>query len=60
MRLKEKHVLEFQRLYKKVYKINLSRDEAYSQCMDMMILGQIIYSPFTKDELKALEKLKKY
>jgi len=25
-----------------------------------MILGQIIYSPFTKDELKALEKLKKY
>ena len=60
MRLKEKHILEFQRLYKKVYKKDLSRDEAYSQCMDMVILGLIIYSPFTKNELKALEQLKKY
>jgi hypothetical protein len=58
--IKEKYILKFQRLYKKVYKKDLSRDEAYSQCMDMIILGQIIYSPFTKDELKALEQLKKY
>jgi hypothetical protein len=58
--IKEKYILKFQRLYKKVYKKDLSRDEAYSQCMDMIILGQIIYSPFTEDELKALEQLKKY
>jgi len=58
--IEEKYILKFQRLYKKVYKKDLSRDEAYSQCIDMIILGQIIYSPFTEDELKALEQLKKY
>jgi hypothetical protein len=58
--IEKKYILKFQRLYKKVYKKDLSRDEAYSQCMDMIILGQIIYSPFTEDELKALEQLKKY
>lgn len=60
MQLKEKHVLEFQRLYRKVYKENITYEEAYSQCMDMMILGQIIYSPMSGQNLKTLEKLKKY
>lgn len=60
MRLTEKHVLEFQRLYKEVYKEELSREEATRQCMDMVILGQIIYSPFAENELKALEQLKEY
>ena len=60
MQIKEQYVIEFQRLYKKVYKKDISRDEAYAQCIDMLILGQIIYSPLTKEELKALEELKKY
>ncbi len=60
MRLTEKHVLEFQRLYKEVYKEELNREEATRQCTDMVILGQIIYSPFTENELKALEQLKEY
>ncbi len=58
MQLSEKHVLEFQRLYKEKYQEDLSYDEAYSQCLDMMILGGIVYSPLTKQNVKTLEKLK--
>jgi hypothetical protein len=59
MQLAEKHVLEFQRLYSRKYKIKLSYDEAYSQCMDMMILGGIVYSPLTKQNVRTLEKIEK-
>ena len=47
MQIKEKYILEFQRLYKKVFDKKISYDEAYSQCMDMVILGNIVYSPFS-------------
>jgi len=57
MQIKEKYILEFQRLYKKVFDKKISYDEAYSQCMDMVILGNIVYSPFSKEELKCLKKL---
>lgn len=57
IQLEEKHVLEFQKLYKEKYNENISYDEAYSQCMDMMILGGIVYSPLTKQNVKTLKKL---
>lgn len=60
MQLKEKHVLKFQKLYKEIYNEIISYDEAYSQCMDMMILGGIVYSPMTKQNLKTLARLQKY
>ena len=60
MLLKEKHVLEFQSLYKKIYNENISYDEAYSQCLDMMILGGIVYSPMTKQNWQTLEKLQNH
>ena len=60
MQLTEQQVLEFQRLYKKKYQEDLSYDQAYSQCLNMMILGGIVYSPLTKQNIITLEKLKKY
>ena len=60
MQLTEQQVLEFQRLYKKKYQEDLSYDQAYSQCLAMMILGGIVYSPLTKQNVITLEKLKKY
>jgi hypothetical protein len=54
--LKEKHVIEFQKLYKEVFNEELSYDEAYSECMDMVILGKIIYSPIYKEDLEVLKK----
>ncbi len=53
MRLSEKHVLEFQRLYKETFNEELSYDEAYSQCMDLVVLGNIIYSPIYKKDLES-------
>ena len=51
MRLKEKHVLEFQRLYKKVYKEKISREEATKQCTALFNLCIAVYD---------LEKLNEY
>jgi hypothetical protein len=56
MSIKEKHVLEFQRLYKETFKEELSYDEAYSQCMDLIVLGKIVYSPIYKKDIKDLNE----
>ena len=59
MHLKEKYVLEFQQLYKKIYKKELTRDEAYSQCKSLIKLCLIVYRPLTKSDLKDLQKIEK-
>ena len=42
MQVKEHHVVEFQRLYKKVYKEDISLDEALEQCIAMVNLNRVI------------------
>ena len=54
--IKKKHVLAFQKLYKEVFNEMLSYDEAYSQCMDLVILGKIVYSPIYEKDLEVLKK----
>ena len=56
MQLTEQQVLEFQRLYKKVYKENISYDEALAQCLAMINLCEIVYRPITKKDLAKLPK----
>ncbi len=51
--IKEKHILEFQKLYKETFNEELSYDEAYSQCMDLVVLGKIIYSPIYKKDMES-------
>lgn len=60
MQFTDSQIREFQRLYKQEFNQNISYDEAYSQFTDLMILGGIVYSPMTKQDLITLEKLKKY
>lgn len=57
MQVKEHHIIEFQRLYKKVYNEQLSYDEALAQCIAMVRLNEILLRPITRQDLKILEKL---
>ncbi len=54
MHVEEKHVLEFQRLYKKVFKEDISLDEALEQCIAMVDLNEIVYKPITKEDIEAV------
>jgi hypothetical protein len=50
--LKEKHVIEFQKLYKKIYKEEITYDEALKQFTAMISLCKIVYRPITKQDLE--------
>ena len=50
--IKEKHILEFQRLYKKIYKEKITYDEALKQCTAMVNQCKIVYRPITKQDLE--------
>lgn len=56
MQVKEKHVLEFQRLYKKIYNEDLSIDEAWAQCIAMVNLNEILLRPVTKQDIEDLKE----
>ena len=44
MLIKEKYILEYQKLYLKKFKIQLSYQESLSQCIDMVKLGKAVYT----------------
>jgi len=50
--IQEKYVLEFQRLYKKIYKEKITYDEALKQCTAMVNLCKIVYKPITRIDLE--------
>jgi len=52
--IKEKYVLEFQRLYKKVYREKITYDEALKQCTAMVNLCKIVYKPITQKDIDIL------
>jgi hypothetical protein len=52
MHIEEKYILEFKKLYKKVFKEDISYDEALKQCTAMVNLGKILYRPITKKDLE--------
>lgn len=52
MQVQEHHVVEFQRLYKKVFHKDISLDEALKQCIAMVNLNEIIYRPITNQDLQ--------
>jgi len=60
MRLQEKHVKKYQRIYEKIYNEKIDYEEAYTQCMDLVLFCEIATKPFTKEDLEALEKYEQY
>ena len=57
MRLKEKHVKKYQRIYEKIYKEKIDYKEAYNQCMSLVLFCKIATKPFSKEDIRNLEKL---
>ncbi len=56
MQIKDTFVLKFQTLYEQTFQETLSYEEAYAECMDMIILGKILFRPVTREDVHALEK----
>ena len=60
MRLQEKHVKKYQRIYEKIYKKKINYDKAYTECMDLVLFCELATKPFTKEEIKTLEKYEQH
>jgi len=58
MHIKEKYIKKYQTIYKKIYNERITYEEAYTQCMDLVLFCTVATKPFTKEDLKALEKKK--
>ena len=43
MNIKKNYVLEYQKLYMKKFKIQLTYQESLKQCIDMVKLGKAVY-----------------
>lgn len=56
MRLTDGQILEFQRLHKNSLGIEISRDEAIAQGLDLINLVRAVYRPIKKIDLDELEK----
>ncbi len=60
MQLKEKYVKKYQGIYEKIYKEKIDYQEAYDQCLDLVLFCEMARKPFTKEDIQALEKLNQY
>ncbi len=56
MQTRKELVNEFMMLYEHEFHEKLSYEQAYAECMDMFILGKILFRPVSKADVKALEK----
>lgn len=52
MRLSEKHIKSFQELYKQLYGIELSYDEAHEQALCITQVIKAIYKPIPVGDVK--------
>lgn len=56
MLLSNEHILKFQLLYKEQFGLDISKETAYEECVNLLQLLQIIYKPMTKEEFEQTEK----
>jgi len=50
--IKEKHILEFQKLYEEEFNKKITYDEALKQCIAMVDLCEVVFKPITKKDLE--------
>lgn len=55
MQLTDNFVLKFQMIYEAEFHEKLSYEKAYAECMDMFVLGKILFRPVSKQDIHALE-----
>jgi hypothetical protein len=54
MQLNDKNVSDFQKLYKELYNIGLSKGEAYDKGLRILNLVKLIYKPMSKSEFAKI------
>jgi hypothetical protein len=59
MMLSDAQVKKFQDLYKDYFGREISKEEAYEQCINLLRLMTIIYKPMTQDEFDWIEERRK-
>ena len=50
MQVSEQQVQKFKRLYKKVYKMEITSERAMVECLAMVNLCKIVYKPLTQKD----------
>lgn len=55
MQLPDKHILQFQLLYKDHFGEDISREDAYQQGIKLVRLMQLIYKPITQTEFTRVQ-----
>ena len=55
MHISDDGVSEFQRLYRKRYGREISREQAYEQGLRLLLLLKRIYKPMTQDQFDAIQ-----
>jgi hypothetical protein len=56
MVLSDENIIAFQNLHKEHFGVDLSREEAYEQGMQLLGLVSIVYRPMTSEEFELLSK----
>lgn len=59
MLLSDKHILEFQEMYKRHFKEDISKEEAYDKAIKLIELVEIVYQPLTEEDLLRVEESRK-
>ena len=57
--ISEESIKKFQEIYKKYYKKEISKEEAYESATKLLRLMQIIYKPITREGLNRVKKFLK-
>lgn len=57
MNIKPNHVEKFKNLYKETFKEDISDEEAFEQCLKLVLLIKATYIPISVAERKRLKEL---
>ncbi len=55
MVLSDENIIAFQALYKERFGIDLSKEEAYAQGMQLLQLVSIVYRPMTTEDFETIQ-----
>ncbi len=57
MNIKKEHAEKFKKLYEKTFNEKITLEEAFEQCLKLVLLLNAIYKPMTSEELKRVKAL---
>jgi hypothetical protein len=55
MNLKDEHINRFIEVYEKTFQEKITYQEAYDQCLKLVILLKTIYQPMTREDFERVQ-----